>query len=293
VADDARILQMSHIAYVNGRYVPLARAHVHIEDRGFQFADGVYEVFPVYAGRIVNLDWHMQRLSLSLSALRIGWPLSPAVLTVILAEMLRRNAIRDGGMIYLQITRGVSPRNHAFPGGDVKPSLVITARAVNMAARHRQAETGVRVISVPENRWARRDIKSVSLLPNMLAKQQAAERGATEALFVNEGGIVTEGASSTFWIVTQEGVLVTHPLGHDILPGVTRRAVLAMAPGLGLTAEEREFSLAEAVRAREAFLTSATNFVMPVTQIDDEIIGNGRPGAISLALRKAYIERIE
>jgi D-alanine transaminase len=284
---------MSHIAYVNGRYVPLARAHVHIEDRGFQFADGVYEVFPVYAGRIVNLDWHMQRLSLSLSALRIGRPLSPAVLTAILPEMLRRNGIRDGGMIYLQITRGVSPRNHAFPGNAVKPSLVITARAVNMAARQSQAETGVRVISVSENRWARRDIKSVSLLPNMLAKQQAAELGASEALFVNERGIVTEGASSTFWIVTQEGVLVTHPLGHDILPGVTRRAVLAMAPGLGLTAEEREFSLAEAIRAREAFLTSATNFVMPVTQIDAEIIGNGKPGGVSLALRKAYIERIE
>lgn len=283
---------MSHIAYVNGRYVPLARAHVHIEDRGFQFADGVYEVFPVYAGRIVNLSWHMQRLSQSLSALRIGWPLSPVVLNAILPEMLRRNRIIDGGMIYLQITRGVSPRNHAFPGDAVKPSLIITARAVNMAARQAQAETGVRVISVPENRWARRDIKSVSLLPNMLAKQQAAELGASEALFVNERGIVTEGASSTFWIVTQEGVLMTHPLGHDILPGVTRRAIMAMAPELGLTAEEREFGLAEAVRAREAFLTSATNFVMPVTQIDAEIIGNGRPGSVSLALRKAYIEKL-
>ncbi|MCK9992026.1 MAG: D-alanine transaminase [Alphaproteobacteria bacterium] len=284
---------MSHIAYVNGRYVPLRKAQVHVEDRGFQFADGVYEVFPVYAGRIVNQDWHMQRLAQSLQGLRMGWPLAPGVLNMILPEMLRRNGVTNGGMIYLQITRGVSPRNHAFPGGKVKPTLVIMARAVNMAARHAQAETGVRVITVPENRWPRRDIKSVSLLPNMLAKQQAAEQGASEALYVNDRGIVTEGASSTFWIVRPDGVLMTHPLGHDILPGVTRRVVLEIAREKGLKVEEREFTLAEAVKAREAFLTSATNFVMPVTQIDGQILGNGAPGDLSLSLRRAYIERIE
>ncbi len=284
---------MSHIAYVNGRYVPLRKAQVHVEDRGFQFADGVYEVFPVYAGRIVNQDWHMQRLAQSLQGLRMGWPLAPGVLNMILPEMLRRNGVTDGGMIYLQITHGVSPRNHAFPGGKVKPTLVIMARAVNMAARHAQAETGVRVITVPENRWPRRDIKSVSLLPNMLAKQQAAEQGASEALYVNDRGIVTEGASSTFWIVRPDGVLMTHPLGHDILPGVTRRVVLEIAREKGLKVEEREFTLAEAVKAREAFLTSATNFVMPVTQIDGQILGNGAPGDLSLSLRRAYIERIE
>lgn len=284
---------MSHIAYVNGRYVPLRKAQVHVEDRGFQFADGVYEVFPVYAGRIVNQDWHMQRLAQSLQGLRMGWPLAPGVLNMILPEMLRRNGVTNGGMIYLQITRGVSPRNHTFPGGKVKPTLVIMARAVNMAARHAQAETGVRVITVPENRWPRRDIKSVSLLPNMLAKQQAAEQGASEALYVNDRGIVTEGASSTFWIVRPDGVLMTHPLGHDILPGVTRRVVLEIAREKGLKVEEREFTLAEAVKAREAFLTSATNFVMPVTQIDGQILGNGAPGDLSLSLRRAYIERIE
>lgn len=284
---------MSHIAYVNGRYVPLRKAQVHVEDRGFQFADGVYEVFPVYAGRIVNQDWHMQRLAQSLQGLRMGWPLAPGVLNMILPEMLRRNGVTNGGMIYLQITRGVSPRNHAFPGGKVKPTLVIMARAVNMAARHAQAETGVRVITVPENRWPRRDIKSVSLLPNMLAKQQAAEQGASEALYVNDRGIVTEGASSTFWIVRPDGVLMTHPLGHDILPGVTRRVVLEIAREKGLKVEEREFTLAEAVKAREAFLTSATNFVMPVTQIDGQFLGNGAPGDLSLRLRRAYIERIE
>lgn len=284
---------MSRIAYVNGRYLPVRQAQIAIEDRGFQFADGVYEVFPIYAGHIVNHAWHLQRLSQSLGALRIDWPLPPAVLTLILKDMLRRNRIIDGGMLYLQITRGVSPRNHAFPVPGVRSTLVVTARPVDMAARHAQAEIGVRVISVPENRWARRDIKSVSLLANILAKQGATERDAAEALFVNDRGILTEGASSTFWMITREGVLTTHPLGHDILPGVTRRAIFAMAPELGLQTDEREFSLAETLQAREAFLTSATNFVMPVIQIDAQIIANGKPGAISLALRKSYIERIE
>ncbi len=284
---------MSRIAYVNGRYVPLRNAFVHVEDRGFQFADGVYEVFPVYAGQIVNGDWHMQRLAQSLQGLRIEWPMSPRIVSAILPEILRRNRITAGGMIYLQITRGASPRNHMFPGAAVTPTLVLIARSVNMAARHAQAETGVRVITVPETRWTRRDIKSVALLPNMLAKQRAAEAGAAEALFVNDRGIVTECAASTFWIIRADGSLMTHPLGHDILPGVTRRAVLALAGEMGLKVVEQEFGLAEAMAAREAFLTSATNFVMPVTQIDAQIIGNGAPGAQSAALRQAYIAKLE
>jgi len=284
---------MSRIAYVNGRYVPLRNAFVHVEDRGFQFADGVYEVFPVYAGRIVNGDWHMQRLAQSLQGLRIEWPMSPRIVSAILPEILRRNRITAGGMIYLQITRGASPRNHMFPGAAVTPTLVLIARSVNMAARHAQAETGVRVITVPETRWARRDIKSVALLPNMLAKQRAAEAGAAEALFVNDRGIVTECAASTFWIIRADGSLMTHPPGHDILPGVTRRAVLALAGEMGLKVVEQEFGLPEAMAAREAFLTSATNFVMPVTQIDAQIIGNGAPGAQSAALRQAYIAKLE
>ena len=284
---------MSRIAYVNGRYLPLRNAFVHVEDRGFQFADGVYEVFPVYAGRIVNCDWHMQRLAQSLLGLQIEWPAPPNVLSVLLIEILRRNRITDGGMIYLQITRGVAPRNHAFPGRNVRPTIVLIARPVNMAARHAQALTGVRVISVPETRWARRDIKSVALLPNMLAKQRAAEAGASEALFVNDRGIVTECAASTFWIIRADGSLMTHPPGHDILPGVTRRAVLALAGEMGLKVVEQEFGLPEAMAAQEAFLTSATNFVMPVTQIDAQIIGNGAPGARSAALRQAYIAKLE
>ncbi len=284
---------MSRIVYVNGRYVPLRDAFVHVEDRGFQFADGVYEVFPVYAGRIVNADWHMQRLAQSLNGLQIDWPKSPGIISAILPEILRRNRITDGGMIYLQITRGVAPRNHTFPGPGVKPTLVLLARSVNMAARHAQAETGVQIISVPETRWARRDIKSVALLPNMLAKQQASEAGASEALFVNDRGMVTECASSTFWIITADGKLLTHPLGHDILPGVTRRAVLDLARDMGLDVAEQEFSLPQAMAAREAFLTSATNFVMPVVKIDSQIIGNGRPGTQATALRQAYIAKLK
>ncbi|MGK2870773.1 MAG: D-amino-acid transaminase [Alphaproteobacteria bacterium] len=284
---------MSRIAYVNGRYAPLHKAFVHVEDRGFQFADGVYEVFPVYCGHIVNCDWHMQRLAQSLLGLQIEWPISPDVLRAILMEVLRRNRIRDGGMIYLQITRGVAPRNHAFPGANVHPSLVIIARSVDMAARHLQAQTGVRIISVPDTRWARRDIKSVALLPNMLAKQEAAHAGASEALFVNDRGIVTECASSTFWMVSSDGRLLTHPLGHAILPGVTRRAVMVLAQEMGLEVAEEEFDLQKVITAREAFLTSATNFVMPAIQIDAKIISNGVPGPISIALRKAYIDKLK
>ncbi len=284
---------MSRVAYVNGRYVPHARALVHVEDRGFQFSDGVYEVFPVFSGRIINRGWHLQRLEQSLRGLQIDWPVSPNVLPVILPQMLRLNRILDGGMVYLQITRGVARRNHAFPAAGVKPTLVMTARALDLAARDAQAETGVRVISVRDTRWARRDIKSVSLLANMLAKQRAAEAGASEALFVSDEGIVTEGAASTFWIVRPDGALMTHPLGHEILPGVTRRAVLGLAHEMGLKVLEQEFTLLEAMAGKEAFLTSATNFIMPVTQIDAKIIRNGSPGPLSIALRRAYIAKLQ
>lgn len=284
---------MGRIAYVNGRYVAHRDAAVHIDDRGFQFSDGVYEVLPVYAGRIINRAWHLERLERSLRELRIGWPLSPRVLPAILQQVLQRNRISGGGMIYVQITRGVAPRVHAFPAAGLKPALIVTAHAVDMAARAAQAAIGVRLISTLDARWARRDIKSVSLLPNILAKQLAVEAGAFEALFVTPEGIVTECASSTFWIVNQAGTLLTHPLGNEILPGVTRRAVLALAQELGINTEERRFSLTEALAARETFLTSATNFVMPVTQIDEQVIGDGAPGAVSLALRQAYIDKLQ
>jgi len=284
---------MSRIAYVNGRYVPLSQARVHVEDRGFQFADGVYEVFPVYAGRIANRAWHMERLARSLEELRIAWPVAPAVLSALLDEIMHANRILAGGMIYLQITRGVAPRNHMFPSRNIRPTLVLIARPVDMAARHAQALKGVRIISVKDQRWSRRDIKSVALLPNMLAKQQASEAGASEALFVNDAGLVTECASSSFWIVRADGALQTHPLGQEILPGVTRRVVLMLAAELGLRVFEQPFSLDQALAAKEAFLTSATNFVMPVTQIDAHPIAGGVPGPVSAALREAYIVKLE
>jgi D-alanine transaminase len=283
---------MSRIAYVNGSYVPLAYARVHVEDRGFQFSDGVYEVFPVYGGRVANMPWHLERLGNSLTGLQLAWPVSPAVIPALLRQMLIRNRITGGGMIYVQITRGVSPRNHVFPSRDLKPTFVITARPLDMTIRDIQAAKGVRVISVTDNRWARRDIKSVSLLPNLLAKQKAMEAGAFEALFVDGQSMVTECAASTFWIVTEEGELWTHPLGPEILPGVTRRAVLTLAREMGLRVEERVFSLEQAIAAREAFLTSATNFVMPIVDIDGHFIADGVPGPVSMRLRRAYIDKL-
>lgn len=284
---------MSRISYVNGRYVPHRHAVVHIEDRGYQFSDGVYEVFPVFQGRIINRDLHLERLRQSLRSLRIAWPVAPEVMQLLLSQVLRRNRIVDGGMIYLQITRGVAPRNHAFPAADIPPSLVISARPIDMAARDIKAATGVRVITAPDTRWARCDIKSVSLLANMLAKQKAAESDAFEALFVTRDGVVTECASSTFWIVNAEDQLLTHPLGPEILPGVTRRVVLAIARKMGVPVYERTFTLQEALAVREAFLTSATTFVMPIRQIDDFLIGSGKAGPISLRLRQAYIENLK
>lgn len=283
---------MSRISYVNGKYLPHRQAAVHIEDRGFQFSDGVYEVFPVFAGRILNLDFHLQRLRNSLLELRIDWPVKVEILPILLAEMLRRNRITHGGMIYLQVTRGVAPRNHAFPE-NIHPTLVITARPVDMAARDLKAAQGVSVVTVPDNRWLRRDIKSVSLLANMLAKQKAAEKDAFEALFITPDGVITECASSTFWIVDAQGALLTHPLGHAILPGVTRRVVLEITRELGMAVHEQPFDMQQALAAREAFLTSATTFVMPVVQIDDHLIADGRPGRISLFLRQKYIEKLQ
>lgn len=282
---------MSRIAYVNGRYVPHRQAHVHIEDRGFQFSDGVYEVFPVFEGRMANSAWHLERLNRSLAELRISWPLSANILPYILQQIVVRNRVQFG-LVYLQITRGVAPRNHTFPHTPVAPSLVITARSLDISSRNALAQDGVGVRTMPDTRWERRDIKSVSLLANLLAKQSAAEAGAYEAVLLDDDGFITEGSSSTFWIIDADGTVVTRPLSSDILPGVTRRVILELAPALGMKVEERKFDLSEALSAREAFITSATSFVMPVTLIDDQIIANGAPGMATTALRAAYITKL-
>jgi len=281
---------MSRIAYVNGRFTRHAEASVHIEDRGYQFADGVYEVWAVFDGRLADSAGHFERLARSLGELRIPVPLSQAALGVILLETIRRNHVCNG-MVYLQVTRGVAPRDHPFPAGRVRPSVVVTAKSVDMTRSQARAADGVKVITLPETRWARCDIKTIGLLPNVLAKQAAREAGAAEAWFVDELGLVTEGASSNAWIVDANGVLRTRDTQANILRGVTRKSVLALAAKLGLTFEERAFTVDEAKQAREAFITGAGSLVLPVTRIDATVLGDGTPGAVAKRLRDVYIQQ--
>jgi D-alanine transaminase len=278
---------MSRIAYVNGRYLPLAAASVNVEDRGYQFSDGIYEVCEVRGGRLIDERLHMKRLAFSLSELRIAIPMSPASLSVVLHEVVRRNRVR-WGIVYLQVTRGVSRRDHAFPPAGTLPAIVVTARNMDFAAAEKMADGGVAIISVPENRWERVDIKSVSLLPNVLAKQAAREQGAREAWFVDGNGRVTEGSSSNAWIVTRDGKVVTRQADHAILRGITRTVLLKAIAAQGLELEERAFTLEEAYAAREAFITSASQIVLAVVKIDGRPVGNGAPGLIASALRREF-----
>ena len=283
---------MSRIAYVNGRYLPLAQACVNVEDRGYQFADGVYEVCEVRRGQLIDERRHMARLQFSLGELRMSMPMSEAALSAVLHEVVRRNRVR-WGIVYLQINRGVARRDHAFPPPGTTPSVVVTARNMDLAAAEKMAEGGVAVISVPENRWARVDIKSVSLLPNVLAKQAAREQGAREAWFVDPQGRVTEGSSSNAWIVTRDGKVVTRQADHGILKGITRAVVIDTIAGQGLKLEERSFTIQEAQEAREAFITSASQIVLPVVMIDGRPVGNGAPGLVASALRRDFHRHAE
>ncbi len=282
---------MPRIAYVNGRYVRHADATVHIEDRGYQFADGVYEVCEVARGFIVDMTRHLDRLDRSLRELSIGWPMHRRALELVLREVVVRNGVRNG-LVYLQVTRGVAPRDFLFPR-DAAPAVVVTARKVDPAIAAGRAETGIKVITVPENRWDRVDIKSVGLLPNVLAKQAARQAGAQEAWFVDADGTVKEGGSSNAWIVTREGRLVTRPAEHGILRGITRTTLFEVAEKLGLAIEERGFTVAEAKAAREAFISSATTIAMPVVEIDGTPIANGHPGSVVLSLRAAFFDIAE
>jgi D-alanine transaminase len=278
---------MSRIAYVNGRYLPLAHASVNIEDRGYQFSDGVYEVCEVRAGRLVDERRHIERLQRSLSELRIAMPMTPESLGAVLREVVRLNRVR-WGIVYLQITRGVARRDHAFPPPGTRPAVVVTARNLDFANAEKFAAEGVAVISVPENRWDRVDIKSVSLLPNVLAKQAAREQGAREAWFVDKQGFVTEGSSSNAWIVTRNGTVVTRQVDNAILKGITRTVVLDIIAAQGLKLDIRPFTMEEAQQAREAFITSASQTIMPVVKIDSRPVGNGAPGLIATALRRDF-----
>jgi D-alanine transaminase len=282
---------MSRIAYVNGRYVPHRDARVHVEDRGYQFADGVYEVIAVNHGRPIDEAPHLDRLSRSLAELEMRWPMSRESLRIVMREMIRRNRLVGLGSIYLQVTRGVAPRNHAFPSR-ANPALVMTARTLP-AFDPQAARRGVRVITLADVRWRRPDIKSVSLLPNVLAKQRAVEAGAYEAWLVDDEGMITEGTASNAWIVTAAGELVTRAADRSILSGITRATVLRLAQEQGLCLIERSFSLEEARTASEAFLTSTTSWVKPVVQIDDLAIGSSTIGPLTDRLLSLYIAHTE
>jgi D-alanine transaminase len=283
---------LPRIAYVNGRYLPVSHASVSIEDRGYQFSDGVYEVCEVRGGAIIDERRHLARLARSLGELRIGLPVAQSALTVIMRETIRRNRVRNG-IVYLQITRGVARRDFAFPPPDTKPSLVVTARNLDFVGNERKAEQGLAVVTVPESRWARPDIKSISLLPNVLAKQAARDRGAAEAWFVDGQGRVTEGASSNAWIVTRDGKVITRPADNGILRGITRTVLIDVIKAQNLLFEERPFTLEEAYAAREAFVTAASQIVMPVTRIDDRPIGHGGVGPVAKALRASFHSHAE
>jgi D-alanine transaminase len=283
---------MPRIAYVNGRYIAHSAAAVHIEDRGYQFSDGVYEVCEIARGHIIDMKRHLDRLNRSLTELSIDWPVNRSALEVVIHEVVRRNGVVNG-LVYLQVTRGVAPRDHSFPKPGTRSSLVVTAKKIDPAIVSRKAETGFKVITVPENRWERVDIKSVGLLPNVLAKQKAKEAGAQEAWFIDADGMVTEGASTNAWIVTSDGVLVTRPAERGILRGITRTTLFDVAARLGLRIEERAFSAAEAKTAREVFVSSATTIAMPVVAIDGHVVANGHPGSITLSLREAFFDIAE
>ena len=283
---------MSRIVYVNGRYVPYAHASVHVEDRGFQLADAVYEVCQIKAGAVVDETRHLDRLWRSLGELGMRPPMSRAALQCVLHRTIGVNRVRDGA-VYLQVTRGTAPRDFAFPAADVMPSLVVIARQRDPRRSDAQAAAGIAVVTTPDMRWGRCDIKTVMLLPACLAKETAHDAQAQEAWLVDAAGFVTEGASSNAWIVSRDGALVTRPVDRAILAGVTRATVLDAAHAHGLRLEERPFTVAEAKAAAEAFITSASNTVMPVVRIDGDSVADGRPGAVALRLRSAFHQYAE
>jgi D-alanine transaminase len=279
---------MSRTMFVNGSFVPEGDAKVSVMDRGFLFADGIYEVSAVLDGRLIDNDAHLARLERSLAAIRILNPYAPHEWTRLQEELVRRNGLTEG-LVYMQVTRGAAERDFAFPT-DAKPTVVLFTQT-KAIARAPAAETGVAVITVPDLRWMRRDIKSVGLLAQVLAKQAAKEAEVAEAWMI-EDGHVTEGSSSSAFIITAEGRILSRPLSQAILPGITRQAILRLAGEAGLVMEERPFTRDEALQAAEAFYTSASSLVMPVVAIDGQRIGDGRPGALTRRLRGLYLEMV-
>ena len=278
--------------YVNGRYLPGAGAGVSVEDRGFQFADSVYEVIEIRGRALIDLTRHLARLARSLFELAIPSPMPDAGLKHVIAEVVRRNRVIDG-IVYIQVSRGAAPRDFAYPTTGLKPTFVCLARSIPRIAIDARASAGISVITLPDPRWARCDLKTVMLLPSVMAKAAAKAQGATEAWFVDAAGFVTEGASSNAWIVTPTGALRTRPAGPDILAGVTRAGLVDVAQRLQLQCIQQPFTVVDAMAASEAFVTSASATVMPVVRIDGVMIGDGSPGPISRRLRAAFHERVE
>lgn len=283
---------MSRIAYVNGAYVPHSDAMVHVEDRGYQFADGVYEVCEIRHGVIVDLTRHLDRLGRSLGELRIDWPMSRAALTQVIRRVARMNHVRNG-MFYLQVTRGVAKRDHVFPKAGTKPSIVVTAKSTDAKIIAAKNANGLKAITVPDNRWERVDIKTVGLLPNAMARQAAKEQGAQEAIYVDRDGNVTEGAATNVWMVDADGALVTRPAEHGILRGITRTTLQDVAARLGVEIRERKFSVEEMKASREVFITAATSICFPIVEIDGQVVGNGHPGSVSQKIREAFFDIAE
>ncbi len=278
---------MTRVVYVNGRYLPYGEACVHAEDRGFQFGDAVYEVCEVRGGRLVDETRHMQRLARSLTELGMPQPMSAGAWSRVLRETVRRNRVSDG-LVYLQVSRGARPRDFLFPGTEVSPTVVCLARSAAPARGEAAAAVGIAIKTMPDIRWGRCDIKTVMLLPSSLAKEAARREGAREAWFVDDQGYVTEGGSSNAWILDRDGRLITRAVDNAILRGVTRTTLIDLLKRENIQLVERPFTVEEAKAAREAFITSATNIVMPVVKIDGKPIGNGAPGLLSLKLRSEF-----
>jgi D-alanine transaminase len=278
--------QMSRFVYVDGAFVPFEEARISIMDRGFLFADGIYEVSAVLGGRLVDNAAHLARLERSLTAIRIPLPVSLDDIVPLQEKIIALNALEEG-IVYIQVTRGVAERDFAFPK-DGRPTMVMFTQPKNIVANPR-AETGVPVITVPDIRWERCDIKSVALLAQVLAKQEAAEKGAYEALMIADGKL-TEGGSSSIFVVDRRGRLITRPLSNAILPGITRATLLRLAAEHQITIEEREVTVEEIHDAAEIFLTSASSFVLPISSVDGRPVGDGKPGPVTRKARAIYLE---
>ncbi len=279
---------VGRVAYVNGQYFAHGEAGVHIEDRGLQFADGIYEVFGIIGGRPLDEEEHLDRLERSVREIGMAMPMGRAALKLVSRELVRRNNLRDA-LVYLQVTRGAVRRDHPAPKHPPRPTLIMTVKPINIEANDKRRELGVAAIVLPDERWARRDIKSTALLPNILAKTKARNAGAFEAILTDDDGFVTEGASTSFWIVGKDGTLITRDLSHAILPGVTRRVILDAAREAQIPVVERRFTPNEAKSAREAFLSAATLGATAVVEIDGEPVGDGRPGTLTRRIQELYV----